>query len=293
MRVACAQYAIRDGDPEVNFERSVAAILDAARAGADLVVLPELANSGCDLPSRESALGFAEEVGGPGIPEGLTLRAWRSAAEETGIFIVGGFLEREGDSLYNSAAVVGPGFFGRYRKTHLWDEEKLLYEPGRELPIFETPLCNIGMLICYDAWFPEAARTLALRGADLICIPANAPDDWVPQAQRRGGLTMLNVHAIATANANRLFVACANRVGDGYLGRSCVVDPSGGVLAFGSAMEEDLVSAEADIERSRREKRLTSLSHAFEDRNLDVYEDLYLKEADELNGRFPEASGTP
>jgi N-carbamoylputrescine amidase len=277
VRVTCAQYAIRDGDLEANLERSVAAILDAARAGADLVVLPELANSGCDLPSRESALGFAEEVGGPGIPEGLTLRAWRSAAEETGIFIVGGFLEREGDSLYNSAAIVGPGYFGRYRKTHFWDEEKLLYEPGRELPIFETPLCNIGVIICYDAWFPEAARTLALRGADLICISANAPDDWVPEGQRRGDLTMLNVHAISHANANRLFVAIANRVGDGYLGRSCVVDPSGGVLAFGSAMEEYLVSAEVDIERSRREKQLTDLSHAFGDRNLDVYEELLSK----------------
>ena len=277
MRVACAQYAIRDGDPETNLERSVAAILDAARAGADLVVLPELANSGCDLPSRECAWSLAEELEGPGATSGPTLRSWRRAAEEAGIFAVGGFLEREGDSLYNSAAIIGPGFFGRYRKTHFWDEEKLLYEPGRELPIFETPLCNIGVLICYDAWFPEAARTLALRGADLICIPANAPDDWVPEARRRGDLTMLNVHAIATANANRLFVACANRVEDGYLGRSCVVDPSGGVLAFGSAMEEDLVVAEADIERSRREKQLTDLSHAFGDRNLDVYEELLSK----------------
>src|SRR5215210_6621483 len=277
MRVACAQYGVRDCDPRANLERSVVAILDAVRVGADLVVLPELANSGCDLSSRERAWDLAEEVVDSGASCGPTLRAWRRVAEETGIFIIGGFLEREGDSLYNSAAVVGPGFFGRYRKTHFWSEEKLLYQPGRELPVFETPLCTIGVLICYDAWFPEAARTLALRGADLLCVPANAPDDWVPEARRRGDLTMLNVHAIATANANRLFVACANRVGDGYLGRSCVVDPSGGVLAFGSAMEEDLVSAEADIGRSRREKQLTDLSHAFGDRNLNVYEDLLSK----------------
>jgi predicted amidohydrolase len=292
MRIACAQYAIRDGDPGINVERSSAAILDAARAGADLIILPELANSGCDFSSRESALDFAEEVRGPGISEGLTLRAWRDAAEETGLFIVGGFLEREGGSLYNSAAVIGPGFFGCYRKVHLWDKEKLLYEPGPELPVFETPLCNIGVLVCYDAWFPEAVRTLALRGADLICIPANAPDDWVPEGQRRGNLTILNAHTVSHANANRLFVACANRVGDGYLGRSCVVDPSGGILAFGSATEEELTSAEVDTERSRCEKRLTSLSHAFGDRNLDVYEDPRLKEADDLTNRAPEASGT-
>ncbi len=269
MRVACAQYAIRDGDQETNLERSIAAIINAAESNANLVILPELANSGCDL-SREQALALAEELEDPVAP---TLQAWRKATEETGIFIVGGLLEKEGDTLYNSALVVGPGnFLGHYRKTHLWDGEKLLYEPGRDLPVFQTPFCNIGVLVCYDIWFPEAARTLALRGVDLLCVPANAPDDWVPEKQRRGGLTMLNAHAISNANANRLFVACANRVGDGYLGRSCIIDATGGVLAFGSAIAEELVSAEIDAERSRREKHLTSRSHAFGDRNPAVYE---------------------
>lgn len=272
MRISCAQYAVRDGDPETNRERSVAAILEAADAGADLVVLPELANSGCDL-SREQASRLAEEVGDIGKDSGRpTLRAWRRAVEETGVFVVGGFLEREGDALYNSATVVGPGFFGRYRKTHLWDREKLYYEPGRDLPVFETPLCNVGVLICYDAWFPEAARTLALRGADLLCVPANAPDDWVPEEQRRGDLTMLNAHAISHANANRLFLACANRVRDGYLGRSCIVDPTGGLLAFGGSAGEALIHADVDVARSRRDKRLTGRSHSFGDRNPDIYD---------------------
>ena len=269
MLVVCAQYAICDGDPKANLERSIAAIFDAAKGGADLVVLPELANSGCDFSSREHALGLAEELEDLGGPP--TLRAWRRVAQETGIFVVGGLLEREDDILYNSAVIVGPGYFGRYRKTHLWDKEKLLYKPGRELPVFQTPLCNLGVLVCYDAWFPETARTLALRGADLLCIPANAPDDWVPEEQRQGNLAMLNAHAISHANANRLFVACANRVGYGYLGRSCVVDPTGGVLAFGSVTAEELVSARIEIERSRREKRLTSRSHVFGDRNQTVY----------------------
>jgi len=271
--VVCAQYAIRDADPETNLERSVRAIHEAADAGADLVVLPELANSGCDFSYREQALKLAEEVRETGEnPGGPMLRAWREATEESGVFVVGGFLEREGSYLCNSAAVVGPGLFGRYRKTHLWDGEKLLYEAGRDLPVFDTPLGRIGVLICYDAWFPEAARTLALRGADLLCIPANAPDDWVPQDQRRDDLTMLNVHAISHANANRLFVACANRVGDGYLGRSCIVDSTGGVLAFGSTEKEELINAEVDVGRARHEKRLTEHSHTFEDRSPEVYE---------------------
>jgi predicted amidohydrolase len=181
-------------------------------------------------------------------------------------------LEREGDVLHNCAVLLGPSVAGRYRKTHLWNKEKSLYEPGRGLPVFDSALGRIGLLICYDAWFPEVARTLALKGAQILCVPSNAPDDWVPEHHRRGDLTMLNVHCIAGANANRVFVAAANRVGDGYLGRSCVADVTGGVLALGGATEEGLISAEIDAQRARREKRLTDASHAFGDRNPAVYE---------------------
>ena len=267
MRVACAQYAIREGDREYNLGRSLHFIRRAVERGADLVVLPELANSGCDLGSYARALELAEEFSG-----GPTVRAWREQAESTGICVVGGLLEREKDTLHNSAVLVAPGVTGCYRKTHLWNKEKLLYEPGQELPVFDTPLGRIGVLICYDAWFPEAARTLALKGAQMLCVPSNAPDDWVPEEQRRGGLTMLNVHAIAHANANRLFVACANRIGDGYLGRSCIVDPTGGVLALGGPTEEELVLAEVAPRRALSEKHLTEASHALDDRNPAIYQ---------------------
>jgi len=265
-RVACAQYAVRDGDPDHNLERSLHFIRQAAAESADLVVLPELASSGCDPGSRTRALDLAEE-----IPGGPTVEAWRKEAEESGIYVAGGLLERDGDTLHNAAVMLGPGTFGRYRKTHLWDREKLLYEPGRELPVFDTPLGRIGLLVCYDAWFPEAARTLAVNGAKMLCVPSNAPDDWVPEHQRRGDLTMLNVHCMAAANANRVFVAAANRVGDGYLGRSCMVDVTGGILALAGASEEALVNAEVDLNRAICEKRLTNLSYSFEDRNLTAY----------------------
>lgn len=267
MRIACAQYAIREGDPDHNLQRSLHFIRRASTEGADLVVLPELANSGCDLGSQDHALDLAEE-----IPGGPTVRAWREAADASGVCVVGGLLEREGDVLHNCAVLLGPSVAGRYRKTHLWNKEKSLYEPGRELPVFDSALGRIGLLICYDAWFPEVARTLALKGAQILCVPSNAPDDWVPEHHRRGDLAMLNVHCIAGANANRVFVAAANRVGDGYLGRSCVADVTGGVLALGGATEEGLISAEIDAQRARREKRLTDASHAFGDRNPAVYE---------------------
>jgi N-carbamoylputrescine amidase len=265
--IACAQYAVRDGDPDHNLDISLRFIRQAAAEGAGLVILPELANSGCDLASRERARDLAEN-----LPGGPTVEAWREEAEESAIHIVGGLLERDGDTLHNSAVLLGPETFGRYRKAHLWDREKLVYEPGRELPVFDTPLGRIGLLVCYDAWFPEAARALAVRGAQMICVPSNAPDDWIPESQRRGDLTMLDVHCIAAANANRLFVAAANRVGDGYLGRSCIIDPTGGVLALAGASEERLVSVEVDLDRARRGKQLTELSHALEDRNPTAYE---------------------
>ena len=268
MRIACAQYAVREGDPDHNLERALYFIERGATEEADLVILPELANSGGDLGTRDLALELAEEV-----PGGPTVLAWVEAAEASGVCVAGGLLEREGEVPYNSAVVLGRGgVFGRYRKTHLWDREKSLYDPGRELPVFDTPLGRIGLLVCYDAWFPEAVRTLAMKGAQILCIPSNAPDDWVPEHQRRGDLAMLNVHCIAGANANRVFVAAANRVGDGYLGRSCVVDATGGVLALAGATEEGLICAEIDAERALREKRLTNASHAFGDRNPAVYE---------------------
>ena len=267
MRVACAQYAVRQGEPAHNLERSLDFIRRAAAEGADLVILPELASSGCDPASRRKAFALAEE-----FPAGSTIHAWREDALRSEIFIVGGFLEKEGETLFNSAVLVGPGIAGRYRKTHLWDGEKRLYEPGRELPVFDTSIGKIGLLICYDAWFPEAARALALNGAQLLCVPSNAPDDWVPEKQRIGGLTMLNVHCMAHANANRLFVAAANRVGDGYLGRSCIVDVTGGVLALGDAAGEQLLLVDVDLDRARREKKLTDASHALGDRNPAAYE---------------------
>ncbi|HSK99807.1 MAG TPA: nitrilase-related carbon-nitrogen hydrolase [Rubrobacteraceae bacterium] len=268
MRVACAQYAVREGDPDFNLRRALHFIRRAALKGADLVVLPELATSGCAFRSRREASAF-----GDAYPEGRSIRLWREEAERSGLFVVGGMLEKDGELLYNAAVLVGPGaVVGRYRKTHLWDGEKRLYEPGSELPVFDTPLGGIGLLVCYDAWFPEAARTLATKGAQILCVPSNAPDDWVPETGRRGGLTMLDVHCIAHANANRVFVAAANRVGGGYLGRSCIVDVTGGVLALGGAAEERLLVAEVEPERAVREKKLTESAHALNDRNPAAYE---------------------
>jgi N-carbamoylputrescine amidase len=173
VRIACVQMEPKVGHKEANVAKSVELIERAADHDARLIVLPELANTGYVFDTREEAFALAEE-----IPGGATTQAWAKVAQQRGLTIVAGIAEREGDVLYNAAAIIGPdGHIGTFRKVHLWNEENLFFEPGNlGFPVFATPIGRIGAMICYDGWFPEAHRLLALQGADLICIPTN----WVP-----------------------------------------------------------------------------------------------------------------
>jgi N-carbamoylputrescine amidase len=156
-----------------NLRKSVSFIQEAVRNGANLVVLPELCNSGYVFETRGEAFELAEE-----IPQGPSTKAWLEIAAQYGLYLVAGINERDGSSLYNSAVIIGPsGYIGTFRKVHLWNAENLFFEPGNlGFPVFRTLLGRIGVFICYDGWFPESYRLCALQGADLICIPTN----WVP-----------------------------------------------------------------------------------------------------------------
>jgi predicted amidohydrolase len=161
------------GDVVANVAHSINLIAKAASQGAELVVLPELSNSGYVFQSRAEAFELAEP-----IPSGPTTAAWAAATAEHGLYLVAGICERDGDKLYNSAVVIGPeGYIGTFRKVHLWNAENLYFEPGNlGFPVFHTPIGRIGVAICYDGWFPEAYRLAALQGADIVCVPTN----WVP-----------------------------------------------------------------------------------------------------------------
>jgi predicted amidohydrolase len=162
-RVAVAQWTPAPHDPEANLctiER-----LASQHAGADLLVLPELALTGA--VNADEAERLAEPVPGP-----RTERLRQIAAAHT-LYLVAGLVERDGDALFSTAVLVGPhGLAGRYRKVHLTEEDRAWATPGSELPAFDIPLGRIGILIGYDALFPEAARCLALDGADLLACPA-------------------------------------------------------------------------------------------------------------------------
>ena len=174
LRVACVQMEPRVGHKADNMARGLQLITEAAAAGARLVVLPELCNSGYVFETREEAL----EAGEP-VPDGPSCKAWMNAAAENDVMIVAGIAERVGDVLYNSAAIVGPdGCLGTYRKNHLWGIEKQFFESGDlGVPVFEIEGGRFACAICYDMWFSEIYRMAAISGADLLCVPTN----WGPR----------------------------------------------------------------------------------------------------------------
>ena len=191
VRIACLQMEPKVGEKHRNLERSLEMIDQAGSAGASLVVLPELCNSGYVFETRAEAGDLAEE-----IPGGPTCKAWAEAAARFDLHLVAGIAERDGRALYNSAVLIGPkGVIGTYRKNHLWAAENLFFEPGNlGVPVFHSDIGRIAIAICYDIWFPEIFRLAALQGADVLCVPTN----WVPMPEQPDELPkMSNILAMA------------------------------------------------------------------------------------------------
>jgi predicted amidohydrolase len=273
VRIACVQMEPKVGHKEANVAKSVEFIERAADHDARLIVLPELANTGYVFDTREEAFALAEE-----IPGGATTQAWAKVAQQRGLTIVAGIAERAGDVLYNAAAIIGPdGHIGTFRKVHLWNEENLFFEPGNlGFPVFATPIGRIGAMICYDGWFPEAHRLLALQGADLICIPTN----WVPipgQDPRREA--MANILCMAAAHSNSVFIAAADRVGiergQPFLGESLIVSYTGWPVAGpASSTDEEIIYADVNLSDARRKRNWNEYNQVLRDRRKDVYDEV-------------------
>jgi predicted amidohydrolase len=273
VRIACVQMEPVVGEKDRNVRRTLERVEQAAGAGAGLIVLPELCNSGYVFESREEAFALAEEV-----PGGPTCRAWMDAARRQGLYLVAGMTEKDGEALFNTAVVIGPaGLIGKFRKVHLWNEENLFFEPGNlGFPVFRTPLGRIATFICYDGWFPESYRLCALQGADLVCIPTN----WVPiPGQAPGREAMANVLVMAAAHANSVFVAAADRVGvergQPFIGQSLIVSATGWPLAGPASPErEEIIYAEANLADARRMRNWNQYNQVLRDRRTDVYDEM-------------------
>ncbi|WP_256363859.1 nitrilase family protein [Hyphomicrobium sp. 99] len=271
LSIACIQMEPIFGDTARNVERTVHLMDEAADKGAQLVVLPELCNTGYVFNSRAEAFELAET-----IPSGPTVAAWSATAKNRGLYIVAGIAERAGEKLYNSAVMIGPeGYIGTFRKVHLWGDEHLYFEPGDlGFPVFPTPFGRIGMMICYDQWFPEAYRTCALRGADIVCIPTN----WVPiPGQDPNREAMANIVAMAAAHTNSIYVAAADRIGtergQPFIGQSLIVSYTGWPVGGpASSDKEEIVLATVNVSDARKKRRWNDHNQVVRDRRPDQYD---------------------
>lgn len=246
IRVAAVQMDPVLGDREGNLRVIRDRLAEAAGAGARIVVFPECALTGYCFDSREEATAQAEPVPGP------SLDLLADSCADLGIFAVVGMLERDGDRLFNSCALVGPsGELAVYRKVHLpFMGVDRFADPGdRPFEVVEAAGLRVGLHICYDGTFPEAARVMSLRGADVLVLPTNWPPSSEPAA----------VHLpIVRAIENTVFVMAVNRVGTErgipFIGRSSIVDPSGLVLSSGGPTAEEILLADLDPTLARTKK---------------------------------------
>jgi N-carbamoylputrescine amidase len=276
--VAVALVQMRCNDqPDRNTARALQFVARAARQKADIVCLPELFRSRYFCQTEDHALfGLAEPVPGP------TTRLLAKAARQHRITLVGSIFERRAAGVYHNTAVVfdpSGKLVGIYRKMHIPDDplyyEKFYFTPGDlGFHAFTTPHAKVGTLVCWDQWYPEAARLTALQGAEIIFYPTAI--GWHQDEKKKLGRkqydawqTIQRGHAVA----NGLFVAAPNRIGQEgtvqFWGGSFICDPFGEVIAQASHDREEILMANCDfslVEQTRQHWPF------LRDRRIDAYE---------------------
>jgi predicted amidohydrolase len=257
-KLAVIQFEPSLGNPDETIAR-LRPLLEQA-AGADLLVLTELANSGYNFRDFDQAYELSE------IPEKSAFVDFLvSQSAQFDFSLVTGFNERSVDQIYNSALLLdGSGIKGKYRKLQLFMNEKDYFQPGDLQPeIFDVKGVKVGMLVCFDWVFPELWGGLARRGADIICHPSNLV---LPGKAQKA----IPVWAMV----NKVFIATANRTGtEGNLtftGNSIIAGPSGEVLASASQNRQEVLFADCDISLAR-DKMMTPKNHVFDDRKPQFY----------------------
>jgi predicted amidohydrolase len=249
--VAIVQLSGAPDGGAANRERSIEAAREAFARGAEVVVLPELIVPGYGW-RRKIVQADAEPI------DGDTVTAWTQVARDANGYVAGGLAERDGDSLYNTAVLVGPqGLALHYRKLHLFAGEKGVFTPGDlGLPVARTPLGVVGLCVCYDLRFVETLRVLALRGADLVCVPTAWVAGFDAERWDTDGYCPQARSALVQANLDQVFVACASQAGVHgefeFLGSSIVADPRGRCLAGPLPGDRDeLAIADLDLRETR------------------------------------------
>ena len=276
MRTAVFQFDVRIGEVDANLAAAARAARRAAEAGVDIVVLPEMGTAGYAFADRAEVARYAEPASSRELGRALT--GWAELARRHGLYIAGGFPEVAGHRFYNSSALVGPqGLVGVYRKVHLFFNEKHLFEPGDlGFPVFQLPFGRVGMQVCYDIFFPEAARSLVLGGAQLILSPGNFVRNFRRRVYDERGYTQADVAAMGIAAQNQVYFALADRVGEerevGFIGASIIVGWDGWPIAGpASADAEELLVAEMDLPEATAKRQRNPENHGILDRRPESY----------------------
>ena len=270
MKIAVCQVSAHVGERVANAQRLESVIREAADHGAQVVVVPELANTGYTIANSAELAELAEIAE---LAESATLTAWHRLARELGIVLVGGFAERGRDgNFYNSSAIVdATGVRAVYRKAHLWGTESEIFAQGNGLPpVVDTAFGRIGLMVCYDIEFAEWVREVSLRGAELLCCPVNWPR-W-PRPETEKPSEVIKVQALASMN--KMFIAIADRAlpdrGQEWTGASIIVDPDGFPLTTLSTGSDNIFYADVDLTLAR-DKNLSPHNNVITDRRTDLY----------------------
>lgn len=264
MKAAFYQFNPVFGHRKENIDKVFSALKDA---DPDLLVLPEFFATGYQFISKEEVAELSEK-----IPDGYTTERLIDLSREKNMYVVAGIPEKDGSRFFNSAVLVGPqGFIGLYRKTHLFFEEKLFFVSGDTgFQIWETGIGRIGVMICFDWFFPESMRVLSLMGAEIIAHPANLVLPYCPQA--------MPVRCLE----NRVYAVTANRTGREerkkghplqFIGQSRIVSPEGTILITADSHGEALMATEIDPDKAG-DKVLNPLNDLFADRRPEMYRNL-------------------
>jgi len=259
MKVGYIQTSPIFGKKEKNFEQVTELI---SKVKADLLVLPELFATGYAFISKKEAESLSEGL------DGQTAQFLKNLSKKTSATIVGGFIEKEKENLFNSAMIISDSeLLGVYRKLHLYYKEKLWFTPGdKPLKIYEINGIKIGIMICFDWFFPETTRTLTLLGADIIAHPANLV---LPYCQKAMTTRCLE---------NRVYAVTANRIGQEirgednfkFTGESQITSYDGKVLSSAPPDKVSINLAEINIEKAR-DKKLNKFNDIINDRRKNFY----------------------
>jgi predicted amidohydrolase len=259
MTIGFIQNSPQFGNKEANL-RDVTKL--ATGLTCDLLVLPELFATGYTFTHRDEVYQLSEDV------DGMTIQTLKELSADSGAILIAGWIERDGDRVYNSSVMVyNQQVIGNYRKIHLFNRENVWFSPGnREPQVYDVNGTRIGMMICFDWFFPEMARTLALKGARILAHPSNLVLPWCQKAM------------VTRCLENNIFAVTANRIGSEqrgedsfhFTGGSQITSPKGEILI--SAPTDSAYVGVVNIDDSEADnKSLNPFNNLWKDRKTEYY----------------------